>query len=222
MRRTGSGEIDTPVVDSGLMPFVTLEVELPGGELSLLQPGDAADLPDDGPIEWAPVVPYWSVLWRSGVALARELAEAPIAGMRVLELGCGLGVPSLAAARAGARVLATDEDPEALELLERNARESGIAVETARVDWRAADELAARAPFDLVIAADVLYEPDGIQLLVPLLPRLGAEVWLADPGREVADAFFELSRGDWSVETKVRDGIEIHRLTTAGRPRTSR
>ena len=197
--------------------FVTHELELPSGDLSLLQPGDAAELPDDGPIEWAPMVPYWSVLWRSGLALAHELADAPLAGMRVLELGCGLGVPSLVAARAGAGVLATDEDPEALDLLRRNARANAIDVETARVDWRAADELAAQAPFDLVVAADVLYEPDGIQLLVPLLPRLGREVWLADPGRAVADAFFELARDDWSVATSVRDGIEIHRLTAAAR-----
>src|SRR5215218_658587 len=111
-------------------PLVPLSVSVPGGDLHLLQPDDAAELPDDGPVEWAPLVPYWSVLWRSGVALARELAAAPpAAGARVVELGCGLGVPSLVAARAGAAVLATDEDPEALELIERNARANGIALD---------------------------------------------------------------------------------------------
>src|ERR671932_534881 len=82
--------------------FVRHALPLPDGELRLLQPGDAAELPDDGPVEWAPLVPYWSVLWRSGVALAREVAGAPLAGARVVELGCGLAVPSLAAARDGA------------------------------------------------------------------------------------------------------------------------
>src|SRR3954469_12914281 len=111
--------------------FVVQEVALPGGDLRILQPDDAADLPDDGPIEWAPLVPYWSVLWRSGVALARELADAPdLEGKRVVELGCGLAVPSLLAARRGAHVLATDEDPDALELVERNARENGTHVRT--------------------------------------------------------------------------------------------
>src|SRR5436309_10987443 len=101
------------------MTFVRHRLALPDGELRLLQPDDAAELPDDGPVEWAPLVPYWSVLWRSGVALGRELASAPerVAGRRVVELGCGLGVPSLVAARAGAWVLATDEEPEALDLL---------------------------------------------------------------------------------------------------------
>ena len=89
-----------------------------------------------GPVEWAPLAPYWSVLWRSGVALARELEGAPLGGLRVVELGCGLAVPSIAAARAGAEVLATDSDAEALELVAQNAqRERRAQVETAVVDW---------------------------------------------------------------------------------------
>jgi predicted nicotinamide N-methyase len=185
--------------------------------VELLQPEEAAELPDDGPIEWAPLVPYWSVLWRSGVALARELAGEPVAGRRVVELGCGLGVPSLVAARAGAFVLATDQDPEALELVERNARENGVAVETARVDWGDADELVARGPFDLVLAADVLYEPGSAAVLLSLLPRLGREVWLADPGRARAGEFLEGAGREWWVASSVRDGVDIHRLR-AGQP----
>jgi predicted nicotinamide N-methyase len=197
--------------------FVRRRVSLPDGELQLLQPDEAAELPDDGPVEWAPLVPYWAVLWRSGVALGRELAGSRLAGLRVAELGCGLGVPSLAAARAGASVLATDESAEALELVEGNARENGLSVETARVDWGAADELVARGPFDLVLAADVLYERASVALLLSLLPRLGREVLLADPGRAVAGAFHEQLSSRWSVATSIRDGIEIHRLTAGGR-----
>jgi predicted nicotinamide N-methyase len=180
--------------------------------LDLLQPDEAADLPDDGPVEWAPMVPYSYVLWRSGVALARELEGAPLAGKRVVELGCGLALPSLVAARAGATVLATDEDDEALELVGRNARENGLSVETARVEWGDADDLVARGPFDLVLAADVLYERAGVTRLLLLLPRLGGEVWLADPGRSVAEAFVTQAPRIWSVERGERDEIEIYRL----------
>src|SRR4051794_27237013 len=194
--------------------FVILTVPMPAGEpLRVLQPSEAADLPDDGPVEWAPLVPYWSVLWRSGVGLARELAESPLPrGSRVVELGCGLGVPSLVAARAGAAVLATDGCAEALDLLERNARENGLRLETARVDWDAPEELVARGPFDLVLAADLLYERASVSLLLSLLPRIGREVWLADPGRPAAGRFLELARGRWSSATHLRDGVEIHRL----------
>jgi predicted nicotinamide N-methyase len=199
------------------MSFVRRRLSLPAGELRLLQPSDAAELPDDGPVEWAPLVPYWSVLWRSGVALGRDLAGSRLTGLRVVELGCGLGVPSLVAARAGAAVLATDRCAEALELVERNARENGLGVVTARVDWGAADELVARGPFALVLAADVLYERTGVALLLSLLPNLGREVWLADPGRPGAGEFLEQARRDWSVATSVRGGVEIHRLRAVPR-----
>ena len=97
--------------------LVSQSIELPSGELRLLQPQESAELPDAGAVEWAPIAPYWSVLWRSGVALARELDGVPLRGLRVVELGCGLAVPSLAAARAGAAVLATDACADALTLV---------------------------------------------------------------------------------------------------------
>jgi predicted nicotinamide N-methyase len=192
--------------------YVTQQLTLPGGQLRLLQPSEAAELPDDGPIEWAPLAPYWAVLWRSGAALAREIAEGELAGLRVVELGCGLGVPSLVAARRGASVLSTDESAEALELLERNARENGLALETARVDWNVPDQVVSRGPFDLVLAADVLYERANVGPLLSLIGRLGAETWIADPGRPAAVAFLEGAGRDWSVVTRERDGMQIHRL----------
>jgi predicted nicotinamide N-methyase len=178
----------------------------------VLQPEESAELPDDGAVEWAPLAPYWSVLWRSGVELARELDHVPKRGLRVVELGCGLAVPSIAAARSGAHVLATDSEPEALGLVARNARANDVQVETAEVEWTAPDELIRRAPFDLVLAADVLYERASVAVLLKLLPRLAPEAWLADPGRPAAAAFLEEARRRWSVETGVRGVVEIHRL----------
>ena len=194
------------------MTLVTQSVELASGELRLLQPEESAELPDDGAVEWAPLAPYWSVLWRSGVTLARELEGAPLGGLRVVELGCGIAVPSIAAARAGADVLATDSDPEALELVAQNARANGVRVETAVVDWAQPEDLVSRAPFDLVLAADVLYERAAVAQLLSLLPRLAPEAWLADPGRTVADAFLEEAHRRWGVETRVRGVVQIHRL----------
>lgn len=186
-------------------------VDLPGGPLVVVQPAEAAELPDEGPIEWAPLAPYWAVLWRSGVALGREVAG--VAGLRVVELGCGLGVPSLAAARGGASVLATDSAPEALSLVSRSAAANRLRVATACVDWRSADALVARGPFDVVLAADVLYEEEAVPALLALLPRLGREVWLADPGRPAFHAFLEEARSGWAVASSVRDGMQIHRLS---------
>ena len=193
--------------------LVTQRIDLPGGELRVLQPEEAAGLPDAAAVEWAPIAPYWAVLWRSGVALARELAGLPLGGRRVVELGCGLAVPSLAAARAGATVLATDSDAEALELVARNARANGVPVETMRIDWTEPGALVARAPFDLVLASDVLYERHAVAPLLALLPKLAPEAWVADPGRPAAGAFLDQERRRAHVETITRGVVQLHRIT---------
>jgi predicted nicotinamide N-methyase len=192
--------------------LVRQSIAMPAGRLSLLQPSDAADIPDAYAVEWAPIAPYWSVLWRSGVALARELDPADLEYRRVIELGCGLAVPSMVAARAGAAVLATDAEPEALALATRNAELNGTRIETARVEWRAPEELLERAPFDLVLAADVLYERTAAGQLLDLLPKLGPLALVADPGRPAAAAFLERARERWDVETVERGVVAIHRI----------
>src|SRR2546423_2620342 len=130
--------------------LVSQTIERPRGGLRLLQPQESAQLPDAGGVEWGPIAPYWSVLWRSGVALACELDGLALGGLRVVELGCGLAAPSIAAARAGAAVLATDACAEALTLVARNAGANDVRIETATADWAEPDELVRLAPFDLV------------------------------------------------------------------------
>ena len=197
---------------------VTVSVDLPGGPLRLRQPEQWAELPDDGAVEWAPLAPYWSVLWRSGVALAGALDLDALAQARVAELGCGLGVPSLAAARAGATVVATDRDPEALALLERNAALNGVRLETALVEWDEPEALLAKGPFDLVLAGDVLYEDSAVASLLALLPQLAGESMLADPGRPAAAVFLDAAAGRWTIDTRRSGVVAIHRLSRAGSP----
>ncbi|HET9120772.1 MAG TPA: methyltransferase domain-containing protein [Solirubrobacterales bacterium] len=180
--------------------------------MRILQPGDAAELPDDGEVEWAPLVPYWEVLWRSGVALARELEGMDIGGRRMVELGCGLGVPSLAAARAGARVLASDMDPDAIELLGRNARDNEVEVETMVASWSNPDALIERGPFDLAVGADVLYERQSVASLLSLLPRLAPEALIVDPGRPASHPFVEQADRRWGVEAERRGVVSLYRM----------
>ncbi len=118
-------------------------------------------------------------------------------GKRVLELGAGLGLPSLAAALCGADVLATDWADDAVALLRANAERNGIAMRVARARWDEAEQLVAGAPWDLVLGADLLYEARNAEQLRSLLPRLGGEVLLADPGRPFAKSFL----AQWDVET---------------------
>ncbi|HEX4109781.1 MAG TPA: methyltransferase domain-containing protein [Solirubrobacteraceae bacterium] len=183
-----------------------------GDELRVQRPRDSEALIDEHAFEEDEFLPYWAELWPSGLALARALDGRALNGARVLELGCGLGLPSLVAARAGGRVLASDWSLGALSLLQRNASENELAVETVAADWAAPEPLTARAPFDLVLAADVLYERRSIPLLLDLLPRLGRCVWLADPGRATAEGFLRRAPETWRVRSAQADGALIHRL----------
>jgi predicted nicotinamide N-methyase len=173
-------------------------VPLADRELAVLRPRDADALIDEHAFEEDEFLPYWAQLWPSGVALAKAVASRALKGARVLEIGCGLGLPSLAAARAGGRVLATDWSPTAVELLQDNADRNGVALEAAVVSWTEPAALLARAPFDLVLAADVLYEQRSVPVLAGLLPRLGGEVLLADPGRPPLEGFLERVGTVWA------------------------
>src|SRR3954447_16237575 len=150
-------------------------------------------------------MPYWAELWPSALALARVVAVRALHGARTLELGCGLGLPSLAAALAGGRVVATDWSPASVEMTARNAARNGLAVETLRCSWTAPEALLARAPWDLVLASDVLYEARNGEALLPLLPRLidaRGEIWLADPGRPAAGPFLERAAQVFAIERR--------------------
>jgi len=190
-------------------------IPLGGRELRLLRPPDPEALLSEEAFEREEFLPYWAELWPSGLALAEEVASLPLAGRRVLELGCGLGLPSLAAALAGADVLATDWSPDAAALLGENAGRNEIALEVQVASWFEPDALAARAPWDLVLAADVLYERRNVEPLLALLPRLGAEILLAEPGRPAAGEFLERARETWRVETRLlgeNPTVRLYRL----------
>ena len=130
----------------------------------------------------------------------------------MLELGCGLGLVGVTAARAGATVLAVDRSPEAVTFAAANAAANGVALQTAVCVFDRPEPLLAQAPWDLVLAADVLYEQRNVPVLVWLLPRLvdaTGEVWLADPGRAMLSTF--LAAVDASGWRREQVGT-IHRL----------
>lgn len=155
----------------------------------MLRPPDADALIDEAAFDEEEFLPYWAELWPSGLALARYVSELELAGRTVLELGCGLGLPSLVAALRGADVLATDWAEDAIELLRRNAERNGASLRVARVRWNEPEPLLRGAPWDVVLGADLVYEERNAEQLAALLPQLGREVLLAEPGRPYAKEF---------------------------------
>ena len=115
----------------------------------------------------------------------------------MLELGAGLGIPSLVAALGGADVLATDWADDAVELLRVNAERNALRLRAERVRWDEPEPLVREAPWDVVLGADLLYESRNAEQLLDLLPRLQArELLLAEPGRPFAKSFL----AHWDVE----------------------
>jgi predicted nicotinamide N-methyase len=133
--------------------------------------------------------PFFAVPWPGAQAVARGIDDGvvDVAGRSVLEVGCGSGLAAVAAARAGARVCATDVDLLALQVTRLLARAHDVDVAVAGLDLL--DDLAvtrAIVDVDVVIAADVVYNRDLGDALTRLLRRCrdaGIAVVVADSGR---------------------------------------
>ncbi len=189
--------------------------------VQIARPADAAGLIDEDAFDQRDeFLPYWAELWPSARRLAAVVAESDVVGLRVLELGCGLGLPAIAAARGGADVLATDWAPEAIDATIENVRRNGVSMRCAVVDWRTAQSLVDEAPFDRVLAADVLYERRHVAPLAELVRALNSELWLADPGRPELQAFLDALTG-WET-AELAPGVRRLRPPNAESSSTAR
>jgi predicted nicotinamide N-methyase len=211
LRGVRADELPAPLLDVVVRP-----VDLPGGQVYVVRPADWDALRDEEGAAARPV-PYWARLWPSGHTLALALAAAPPGpGKRVLELGCGLGLPSIVAARGGADVLATDGSTDAVAFAAHCLALNELEATVARADWTEdGDLLVERGPFDLILAADVLYTTANSDEAVRFLPRLvepNGEVWLADPDRAGGRRFLAGARKSFYVQTRDEGEVRLHTL----------
>jgi predicted nicotinamide N-methyase len=160
----------------------------------------------------------WAFVWASTTVLADILAGvvlsmAPRRRLRVLELGAGSGVASIAACRCGADVVATDLVPDALALIQANAAANGCRVGDAaaspddapvtrgRLRTRVLNlETPAAVPpiaaatggsFDVVVGADILFAAWTVRPVVSSISaalRAGAAPPAASPESAPAPA----------------------------------
>jgi len=151
-------------------------------------------------------IPYYSVLWPSAIALAEylHLNRTLIQGQRVIELGCGLGLPSILAARLGATVTATDFHPGNSQWLQHNAKLNRVDLCYAQLDWNAtiaAQPCLPMPPAPLIIGSDLIYERVHIAALVcaiNVLCQPGGSAIIADPGREHLSLFVSaMEKSGW-------------------------
>ncbi len=139
----------------------------------------------------------WSLfgqVWAAGKLLAQAMHRFDIAGKRILELGCGIGLASLVLQRRGADIIASDAHPLAEVFLAYNAALNGLpALHYRRLRWNT--PLPALGRFDTIIASDVLYERGSAELLDSVIDRHAmpdAEILFTDPGRGNSTRFSRL------------------------------
>jgi predicted nicotinamide N-methyase len=160
---------------------------------SILKPANSDDLIREEDFVKDERLPYWADVWPSSLILAGKLLELKGRGKTALELGCGVGLSTLAATTAGYDVLSTDYYEDALDVTRANVfRNLGKLARTRLVDWRHLPDDLGR--FDLVFASDVLYEKEYAELLPVILDRVlvpSGFALIADPGRVAAPIFVE-------------------------------
>jgi predicted nicotinamide N-methyase len=192
----------------GRFAIVEQTLTLAGRRYDLLKPRSPDELISEEDFNRDERLPYWADVWPSALALAERVAAERGSGRRFLELGCGAGFVCAVAANAGFEVLATDYYAEALEFTWLNATRNGLPGPATRVvDWRSFPADLGR--FDLVAAADVLYERDYPALVATAYQRTLAPDGLgllADPGRRGA--------GPFAKECELR-GLTLRRLSQA-------
>ena len=169
------------------------DVMVAGREVRIHHPRNADDLIDEQAFVDDERLPYWADLWPSARVLAERVATMPVDGRRFLELGCGAGLVSVAAAMAGFDVTATDYYDEALRFTALNVLvNTGALIDTRIGDWRRFPHDIGR--FELVVASDVLYEQPHAALIAGVVDRTltarGSAI-IADPGRIAAPQFVD-------------------------------
>jgi predicted nicotinamide N-methyase len=159
--------------------------------------------------------PLFGVLWPSAILLAERLVGRAVTPTeRILELGCGLGLASLAAHRRGADITASDRHPLAEQFLLANLQANHLPpLKYRQGNWGVPPTTAPRAglpvvraltgTFDLIVGSDVLYERDANAELAGFIARhaaAGAEIWIVDPNRGNRPAFNrQMARHGFSV-----------------------
>ena len=131
----------------------------------------------------------WSlfgVVWPASQVLATEVSAANLVGKRVLEVGCGIGLASIVLHKMGMDITASDYHPRAQEFLNRNVLDNGLApMKFQLIDFEQKNPSLGK--FDLIIASDVLYQPQQAQNLSRFISAHSSddvEVIVVDPGRE--------------------------------------
>jgi predicted nicotinamide N-methyase len=155
--------------------LVREQVIVEGRTFQVLRPDESDRLLDHPAVRSAfaadEYLPYWADLWPAARMLAKAVVREPwAAGLHALEVGCGLGLPGIAAQAVGLRVTFSDYDATALEFAAENSRLNGLDnFDLLQMDWR---DPPAGLRVPVILASDLIYEMRNVAPLVALIKRV--------------------------------------------------
>ena len=175
--------------------------KMKGGAIDLTWPADADTLLD-APItrkrfDEDEYMPYWAQPWPAAVMLVEAiLGSEPGRNRTAVEIGCGVGLVSVAAAMKGWVVTASDYDDDALAFAKLNAERNGVQLAGCRrIDYRQPLDQPA---YDCILGADMTYEKRACEPLARWIASALKDQGFAlvsDPNRSVSDPFVNYAQG---------------------------
>ena len=153
-----------------------------------------------------PDPPYWATCWSGARVLATRV---PRNAGRVVEVGCGLGVPGAVAARRGAHVVFADRVAAPLAFVQETLRTNGlhatglVVADVLQAPWHRA--------FDVVLAAEVLYDRATFRPMAAALADAlasGGRILLAD-GHRIDTAQFYAAAADVGLVATAREDVRV-------------
>lgn len=170
-------------------------------------------VPDPGEVkEWYtrslqegknPPFPYWTKVWSSALGMVEYLSRNPelVRGKEVLEVGAGLGLPSLYAAQFARSVIVSDYLPDAVELLAANISDLSN-VSATLLDWR---DIPSLLRPEVLLLSDINYEPEAFSELLTMIKHflsLDTHILISTPQRIMTREFMGLVE-EWVVRKEV-------------------
>ncbi|MFW2367721.1 MAG: class I SAM-dependent methyltransferase [Desulforhopalus sp.] len=135
--------------------------------------------------------PLFGVIWASAEVLAHLMFDYEIEGIRILEVGCGIGLASLVLNHRLADITSTDYHPEAEAFLQKNVDlNNGPEIPFIRAAWGEKDT--GLGKFDLIIGSDLLYErvhAADLSHFIDHHSHKRCDVIIVDPGRGQSASF---------------------------------
>lgn len=143
------------------------------------------DKRDDESLGWG----YWDRIWPSSVALSEYLIHqffpSKLEGAKVLEIGCGTGVPGVVAGQLGAFTMFSDMVSVTLEAVKETCRLNHIShFDTCTLDW--SKKIPSTERYGMVLGCEVFYDEAILANISHVLEQVlapGGKGIFCDPNR---------------------------------------